>query len=588
MIFFSTFQQINVMSTTQHMQNKAGIQAGLSVDEVKLNFEGGKQYTNDDVESVDSWEDDASDDEDDRVPGGGTPAQIAADAEEQEFALQLEAIKKEQEKLKKAFDKKQKAVQQNRSRQLNTPIKDDQTDLDFGTYDFVRSLFDFNFGKELSKSNFYKSANVADQKAMADLLEKLRDLWFTFNSKLHDKLDAFHWEGGGEGDVAVRKKTIEDTNRLFKNRIGTILQSPAHQNLLFQLDKSTKELIESRNKKPEVKQEVISNNADSPKVQDVQEVQEVDLEKIERVNAFQQLAKQKQTVDKTQLKCTRVCNEFKTGCLCQVPFCTYAHSKQELRPKRCYFAGSCNKMNRESDPCECSHPIDGTDEWETTEMVVARLKLAKPLPEVSQKQVIVNKPKSRQESNEVATLRNELKQHRAKVLEQQHTISQLKQSANNSSNNSKHSSPSMVPQVNPWNKEIVNNSSNNSKHSSPSMVPQVNPWNKGIVNNSSNNSKHSSPSVVPQVNPWIRPQQHQLLQQIQQQQMMQPGQNPYIQSMSTMAAPSMTAPFTAAPMVTPQMAPPPGTTSCGSTSDGNVSNCNSTYHTMATGSISSA
>ena len=167
-------------------------------------------------------------------------------------------------------------------------------------------------------------------------------------------------------------------------------------------------------------------------------------------------------------------------------------------------------MNRESDPCECSHPIDGTDEWETTEMVVARLKLAKPLPEVSQKQVIVNKPKSRQESNEVATLRNELKQHRAKVLEQQHTISQLKQSANNSSNNSKHSSPSMVPQVNPWNKEIVNNSSNNSKHSSPSMVPQVNPWNKGIVNNSSNNSKQSSPSVVPQVNPWIRPQQHQL------------------------------------------------------------------------------
>ncbi|MEC8211246.1 MAG: hypothetical protein VX031_00720, partial [Bacteroidota bacterium] len=513
------------MSTTQHMQNKAGIEAGLSVDEVKLNFEGGKQYTNDDVESVDSWEDDASDDEDDRVPGGGTPAQIAADAEEQEFAAQLETIKKEQEKLKKAFDKKQKAVQQNRSRQLNTPIKDDQTDLDFGTYDFVRSLFDFNFGKELSKSNFYKSANVADQKAMADLLEKLRDLWFTFNSKLHDKLDAFHWEGGGEGDVAVRKKTIEDANRLFKNRIGTILQSPAHQSLLFQLDKSTKELIESRNKKSEVKQEVINNNDDSPKVQ------EVDLEKIERVNAFQQLAKQKQTVDKTQLKCTRVCNEFKTGCLCQVPFCTYAHSIQELRPKRCYFAGSCNKMNRESDPCECSHPIDGTDEWETTEMVVARLKLAKPLPEVSQKQVIVNKPKSRQEPNEVATLRNELKQHRAKVLEQQHTISQLKQSANNSSNNS--------------------------QHSSPYMVPQVNPWNKGIVNNSSNNSKQSSPSMVPQVNPWIRPQQHQLLQQIQQQQMMQQEQNPYIQSMSTMAAPPMTAPFTAAPMVTPQMAPTP-------------------------------
>ena len=40
--FFSTFQQISVMSTTQHMQNKAGTRVGLAVDEGKLNLKGGK------------------------------------------------------------------------------------------------------------------------------------------------------------------------------------------------------------------------------------------------------------------------------------------------------------------------------------------------------------------------------------------------------------------------------------------------------------------------------------------------------------------------------------------------------------------
>ena len=78
MIFFSTFQQISVMSTTQHMQNKAGTRVGLSVDEGKLKLKGGKHTwtkipivdESDETNSIDSWEE--SDDEEEHVPGGGT------------------------------------------------------------------------------------------------------------------------------------------------------------------------------------------------------------------------------------------------------------------------------------------------------------------------------------------------------------------------------------------------------------------------------------------------------------------------------------------------------------------------------------
>ena len=183
----------------------------MSVDE-SLNFEGGKQYINDDVESVDSWEDDASDDEDDRVPGGELLHRLQQMLKSKNLLYnwrQSRRTRKIEESLTKA-----EGVQQNRSRQLNTPIKDDQTDLDFGTYDFVRSLFDFNFGKELSKSNFTKAPMLLIKKQWQTFL-KNSEIFGSLSTKTSWQLDAFHWEGGGEGDVVVRK-TIEDTNRLFK------------------------------------------------------------------------------------------------------------------------------------------------------------------------------------------------------------------------------------------------------------------------------------------------------------------------------------------------------------------------------------
>ena len=131
------------MATTQYMQNKGGNRAGLAVDEGKLKLEGGKYIHQhipitddlDETDSIGSWEDDFEEEE--RVPGGGTPAQIAADQEEQEIAQQLAEIRKEQEAKEAKLLEQKKKAEANRQKQIrNTPTKpvQEQDELDFGSY----------------------------------------------------------------------------------------------------------------------------------------------------------------------------------------------------------------------------------------------------------------------------------------------------------------------------------------------------------------------------------------------------------------------------------------------------------------------
>ena len=104
-----------------------------------------------------------------------------------------------------------------------TPVPEE--DLDFGSYGYIKSMFGFNFKKQLSKCAFYKSSNVADQKAMADLLENITKVYFAISEKLALKLNELKWNGGDMGDDAAKRTYIEDASRKFKNRMATILQS---------------------------------------------------------------------------------------------------------------------------------------------------------------------------------------------------------------------------------------------------------------------------------------------------------------------------------------------------------------------------
>ena len=93
---------------TSMQNNKAGNRVGQAVDDGKLKLKGGKNEDGWDAESdTDSWADEYSDDEDDGVPGGGTPAQIAADEEDLFVAQQLAELRKEQD-AKEALLLKQK------------------------------------------------------------------------------------------------------------------------------------------------------------------------------------------------------------------------------------------------------------------------------------------------------------------------------------------------------------------------------------------------------------------------------------------------------------------------------------------------
>ena len=80
-------------------------------------------------------------------------------------------------------------------------------------------------------------------------------------------------------------------------------------------------------------------------------------------------------------KCTRVCESFKTGKSCRHgERCRYAHSLEELVPRRCVFGTECRKIHTSTgNVCECSHPKeDGT--WETAAEVIERMNLRVPLP----------------------------------------------------------------------------------------------------------------------------------------------------------------------------------------------------------------
>jgi hypothetical protein len=81
------------------------------------------------------------------------------------------------------------------------------------------------------------------------------------------------------------------------------------------------------------------------------------------------------------VKCTRVCESFKSGKQCRHgERCRYAHSLEELVPRRCVFGSQCRKIHTSTgNICECSHPKeDGT--FETPEDVAIRMNLFVQLP----------------------------------------------------------------------------------------------------------------------------------------------------------------------------------------------------------------
>ena len=104
----------------------------------------------------------------------------------------------------------------------------------------------------------------------------------------------------------------------------------------------------------------------------------------ERTLAFQAM-KAQQDINPSELKCTRVCNQFKTGVPCTHPNCTFAHYLCDLKPKPCIYAKcGCNKEHK---GCEFAHITqrirkDGkcTFIYETALEIADRLKLVKELP----------------------------------------------------------------------------------------------------------------------------------------------------------------------------------------------------------------
>ena len=385
MIFFTESQKISVMAAITSMQNnKAGNRVGQAVDDGKLII---TKATRIPIE----WESDSSDSEsEEHAPGGGsTPAQVLTvqkdndedhqyDSDETDFQEQLAKIRKEAEQKEKAL----LAAHTSRAKKTTALQQSTNEDLDFGPYQYILEMFSYNLKKELCKTPFFIRSSQTDQFTMQDIIQDAYDLYQEICGKLNDQLDELHYagSGSGEGDLALRKQYIQGAQRTLRNRLRKMLQSKHLTQLMIDWNKSIKDVVA---KKEEAKDLADSMMNSKSRGSDPDLVHESDVENA-RTSAFNLLQQQQET-DASELKCTRICNEFKTGKPCTHPNCTFAHSLSQFKPKRCVFAEcGCNKEHK---GCEFAHITqrirkDGkcTFIYETALEIADRLKLVKELP----------------------------------------------------------------------------------------------------------------------------------------------------------------------------------------------------------------
>ena len=157
----------------------------------------------------------------------------------------------------------------------------------------------------------------------------------------------------------------------------TPYESPATPSAFINLNKDR-----SKNLRNVLKSSTSSINSEEP-MQNVEQNVEQHVEQEMRTEGFEVM---KQRADEARenpmvAKCTRVCESFKTGKQCRHgERCRYAHSLEELVPRKCAFGHECRKIHAKTgNVCECSHPKeDGT--WETAAEVIERMNLKVPLP----------------------------------------------------------------------------------------------------------------------------------------------------------------------------------------------------------------
>ena len=372
------------MSTTQRMQNKAGTRVGLSVDEGKLKLKGGTSQ----------WENENLEKNSDGPRGGGiTPGRTQQtvseqEMDEQEFNRQMAELEQKRQELYNKYKSQtsgkstpfdQSNVDQEKVDQSPGPPLD-KRDLNFGSYWYVLKLINCS-KKDLSKAKYYVNSSLSNRETMRNLLEATREIYDQICDKLNDQIGEIKWQGSCEDDLVLEKQYINEATAQLNKALKQLLPLEKELEILQKWQLSVKDYFENKQSGLDLANNMMSTKSRAADPTLEHQASEDD----ERTLAFQAM-KAQQDINPSELKCTRVCNQFKTGVPCTHPNCTFAHYLCDLKPKPCIYA-KCG-CNREHNGCEFAHitkriPKAGGGEtlvYETALEVTNRLNLKKQIP----------------------------------------------------------------------------------------------------------------------------------------------------------------------------------------------------------------
>ena len=377
---------------------------------------------------VSDWEDEY----DEEVDSVSDDISNEWDNEEADVEAQMAEVRAAAAKVAAAKAAVEEKQQNNHAKQVNKNAKKyaGKPKLDLGKYNWLYTLTNATDGK-IAADAVFTGFGIATQKRIMALVVQSRDAIDHRSGKVHEKVSALAWDGGGQGDESelqiVRgqsRKLIARLDEIWRTGTGEALsvsesmtskpaapkavEKPVEQvtKPVEQVTKPVEQPVEKPVEQVTKPVEQVTKPVEQPVEQSVEDdeswttvqrkktiaanikamigigevkdcespIQEV---RSERECGFDLMAQARQQahINPTAFTCSRPCEEFKTGKSCRHRAagkrCNWGHCIAHLKPRECAWPTSCKKMHNKTGACECAHVIDGV--LETAQDVMNRL-----------------------------------------------------------------------------------------------------------------------------------------------------------------------------------------------------------------------
>jgi hypothetical protein len=376
MIFYMGFLNIigmmmNIAKSGENMEaaDSAGVAVNLNIKVMSAseskNMDEEQTAKSGPGSPVSDWEDEAE------------PTQTGWEDDEDDEEQQMAAVRKATLKAILAKEEAEKKQQANHSKQMKRKDKRaaSKPTLEFGAFAWLGALTSGADAKIID-DKVYRGFPVAVKKRLMAMIVQSRDAVSFREEKTHIKISAIGYDGGGEGDetegqiVKEQSKKLADKFALIwrtttieaKNWASSVRgEAPAAAApVIAKVVEEVKAVAKHVSPKDAMVADIMAGvgrgrDSTAPCME----------QPTERDAGFDVMAKAKEQakLNPQAFRCTRPCEEFKTGVPCrhraQGRKCNWGHCVDQMLPKKCAWPTECNKAYKKNGACECAHFMDG-------------------------------------------------------------------------------------------------------------------------------------------------------------------------------------------------------------------------------------